>query len=394
MSVVPGTSVGVATRVMESTEPADEVSALRERLAHVLQGRYQLRELLGAGGMGAVFLADDLTLERAVAIKVLLPEVARQPTQVERFRREAKTAAKLDHPHIIPIYRVETEGGLDYFVMKHVAGRSLESAMGTGTRMPLPFTKRVLAEAALALGHAHKRGVVHRDVKPANILLDADDRVVLTDFGISKVNDATARLTEAGTSIGTPHYVAPEQALGASVDGRADQYSLAVVAHQMLTGQLLFDGGSAHAIVYRHVNEAVRRVSTVRSDVTPRLDAAIARALSKAPSNRFATMEEFAAALGGERPAGDDAGKVTREAPVAAPPVVNTPRPARTPVTTGSVRAMIAADREEKPSRRRRRRAGGKIVLWLVALIVGGGGVVAARAAQPARHRPPAARRA
>jgi protein kinase-like protein/PEGA domain-containing protein len=282
--------------------PSDPLSLLRERLVRALEGRYEVHGLLGAGAMGAVFLADDLDLERKVAVKVLPAEVSDDKGLVERFKREAKTAAKLDHAHIIPIHRVESQDGLHYFVMKYVAGRTLESLLDEDGPASLPLATRVLREAAAALGHAHARGVVHRDVKPANIMLDADDRVVLTDFGISKISkagDSHERLTQVGTVVGTPHYMAPEQALGQSVDGRADQYALAVVGFEMLTGQLPFDGESATAIIHQHINEAPPRLIVLRPEVPPHLSGAISRALSKAPSRRFDTLEEFAAAVEG-----------------------------------------------------------------------------------------------
>ena len=279
---------------------------LRDRLAHAIAGRYVVHELLGAGAMGAVFLADDLELERRVAIKVLPPEVSDDTGIVERFRREAKTAARLDHPHIIPVYAVDSANGLHWFVMKYVAGRSLESVLEETGPLPMPFALRVLREAATGLAHAHKHGVVHRDVKPANIMLDGDDRVVIMDFGISKVaagavgGDATIKqLTSVGTALGTPHYMAPEQALGHAVDGRADQYALAIVAYRMLTGEVPFDGDAPHAIVHQHITRPVPRVANKRKDVPAPVASALVRATAKAPSNRFPTMQDFAVALDG-----------------------------------------------------------------------------------------------
>ena len=277
-------------------QPTDE---LRQHLAVALAGRYEITRLLGRGGMAVVYLAQDLTLERQVAIKVLPPEMAHDQKLVVRFQQEAKTAAKLDHPNIIPIYRVEHEAGLVYFVMKYVTGRSLDQLLEQG---PVSFevTRRILREAALALGHAHQRGIVHRDVKPANIMMEADGRVMLTDFGISKVLEGSSQLTGTGNIIGTPHYMAPEQAKGLEVDGRADQYALAVVGHQLLTGKQPFDG-SSHSILYKHVFEAPPRIFESRPDAPTDLCAALDRALSKEPEKRFRTMEEFAAAVSGER---------------------------------------------------------------------------------------------
>jgi predicted Ser/Thr protein kinase len=294
--------------------PRDANASLRARLEHILDGRYRVREVLGVGGMGVVFLADDIGLDRTVAIKVLQPELAGDENVVSRFRREAKTAARLDHPGIVPIYRVESEGGLHYFAMKYVAGRSLEEVLRIDAPVSIPFATRVLREAAAALAHAHRHGVVHRDVKPDNIMLDANGSVLLADFGISKASSGTsgattvARLTESGGVVGTPHYMAPEHALGQAVDGRTDQYALGVVGFEMLTGRVPFDEETPHAIIHLHINEAPPRLATLRPDVPAYLAGAIARAMSKAPAHRFATMEEFAAALESTEPLGKRGG--------------------------------------------------------------------------------------
>ncbi|HET6703047.1 MAG TPA: protein kinase [Gemmatimonadaceae bacterium] len=283
---------------------SDAVDKLKKQLAKALDGRYKLRDILGAGGMGVVFRADDLSLGRPVAIKVLPTELSSDKKVVARFRREAKTAASLDHPGIIPVLSVESDKGLHYFVMKYVAGRTLETTLRESSPLPIPFVVQVLRDAAAALAHAHQNGVVHRDVKPANIMLE-DDRVILTDFGISKVsatsNSATtaARLTDIGMVVGTPHYMAPEQAVGQPVDGRTDQYALAVAGFEMLAGRVPFDDVTPHAIIQRHINSAPPDLVSLRPDAPRHVVAAITRALSKAPSNRFASMEEFAAALAG-----------------------------------------------------------------------------------------------
>ena len=283
----------------------DTTAELRAQLAKTLDGRYRIRKVLGAGGMGVVFLADDRSLGRPVAIKVLPTDLSTDKKVVARFRREAKTAASLDHPGIIPVLSVESDDGLHYFIMKYVAGRTLEAVLRERGSLPIPLVMHVLRDAAAALGHAHQNGVVHRDVKPANIMLEEDDRVILTDFGISKVSTTSsnattaARLTDLGMVVGTPHYMAPEQAVGQPVDGRTDQYALAVVGFEMLAGRVPFDDVTPHAIIQHHINTGPPDLESLRPDAPPHVIGAISRALLKAPSNRFPTMEEFGAALAG-----------------------------------------------------------------------------------------------
>ena len=322
------------------TKPRDALAELQDRLSRTLAGRYEVRKLLGAGGMAAVFLADEIGLDRPVAIKVLPPELSRDEGLVARFQREAKTAAKLDHPHIIPIHRVESEAGLHYFVMKYVPGRSLDDLLEAPEPLPTDAAVRILREAAAALGHAHARGVVHRDVKPANIMLDAHDRVVLTDFGISKAGESSS-LTQTGTIVGTPHYMAPEQALGTEVDGRADQYALGVVAYQMLTRQCPFTGDSAHTIIYRHIHEQPKPIGSLRPGVPPHLAEAVAVALAKDPRDRFASMEDFARALGGDATA-LPARVPRREA------AAGQPTPSRVPTVALSAPGLTGAPRRRR----------------------------------------------
>jgi eukaryotic-like serine/threonine-protein kinase len=295
--VPAGSSCSQCGSLSLDNEP--DLQELRERLARTLEGRYEITRLLGRGGMAVVFLAHDLVLERQVAIKVLPPDMTRDPQLILRFQQEAKTAGKLDHPNIIPIYRVESEAGLVYIVMKYISGHSLEDLLARGP-LPIPLVRHILREAALALGHAHRRRVVHRDVKPANIMVDDDGRVILTDFGISKAIQGSTQLTGSGTIIGTPHYMAPEQARGQEVDGRADQYSLAIVAHRVLTGKPPFEG-DAHSILYQQVFESPPSLRERRPDTPSDLRIALERALAKDAKARFATMEDFAAAVSGER---------------------------------------------------------------------------------------------
>jgi len=352
--------------------------ALMQRLQRLVEGKYKIERMLGKGGMGAVFLAHDLTLEREVAIKVLPPDITMDEHIVKRFQQEAKTSAKLDHTNIIPIYRVESEGGLNYFVMKYIAGTSLEDVLDQKQPLAIDYIQRVLWEAACALGHAHQRGVVHRDVKPANIMFDHDGRVMLTDFGISKALQAASGFTGTGMIIGTPHYMAPEQAKGSSVDGRADEYSLAVVGYRMITGELPYTGDSVHTILYKHIFEEAPSVATKRTDVPPFLTAAISRALSKEPDQRFATMEEFATAVWPEQPvAVPKAGTATKSQ--RRPP----PRPARaasadapTEVTNAPTTPIPRAGMKI-PAERKKRSSVGMVVGALVVVAAGVGGYLA-----------------
>jgi serine/threonine-protein kinase len=335
------------------------VDIVRERLQRIIEGEYRIERLLGKGGMGQVFLAHDLTLEREVAIKVLPPDVAQDEQVVRRFQQEAKTAAKLDHPNIIPIYRVESEGGLIYFVMKYISGTSLEDLLDKKEPLPVPEIQRILWEAACALGHAHQRGVVHRDVKPANIMFDHDGRVMLTDFGISKALQAATGLTATGMIIGTPHYMAPEQGKGAPVDGRADQYSLGVVGYRMITAELPFSGDSVHTIIYKHIYEEPPLASTKRPGIPGTLTVAISRALAKEPDQRFPTMEDFATA-------------VWPEQPVASPAKSRGAVRPRSRATADAPTEITGAPTTRLPAARRRSLAPAVIGLVVVAAGVGG----------------------
>lgn len=332
---------------------------LTARLTQALEGRYRLESMLGRGGMGAVFLAHDLTLERPVAIKVLPPDVSHDDNLVARFEREARTAAKLDHPNIIPIFAVESAGGLHYFVMKYVNGRSLDDLLSKND-LPIEVCQRVLWEAAMALGHAHTRGVVHRDIKPGNIMLDHDDRVMLADFGISKAMQSATQYTGTGQVIGTPHYMSPEQAKGKQVDGRSDQYSLAVVAYQMLTGGLPFSDESVHTVLYKHIFEDPPGLLQARPETPPALADAVHRALAKDPADRYETMEQFAlAACPDRRPSGSRIGAETLRTSVAsAPTEITTPEPPPT------------LPRTQRVGRRRRSR----IVMAVIPVLIGIGG--------------------
>jgi serine/threonine-protein kinase len=286
-----------------STHQRAAVKELFEVLQTAVMDRYRVADMLGRGGMGAVFLAEDLRLGRMVAIKILRPELADDSSFVRRFEREARIAAQLDHPNIIPVYAVEQFEDFHYFVMKYVAGKSLDELL-TGQPLPVEEARQILWQAARALGHAHQRGVIHRDVKPSNIMLEEGGRVILTDFGISKALLSDTQYTSTGQLIGTPRYISPEQVRGMDLDGRSDQYSLAVVGYQMLIGRLPLIASTVHALMYKHVYEVPTAARVVRPEIPLEISDALQRALSKQPDERFPTMEAFATALRSEQAVG------------------------------------------------------------------------------------------
>jgi tRNA A-37 threonylcarbamoyl transferase component Bud32 len=261
---------------------------------------YEVLQEIGRGGMATVYRARERMLDREVAIKVLPFTLAFDESLVERFMREARTSARLEHPHIIPIHRVGQSGQVTYFVMKLLRGQSLSHRLrGHGPLTPQE-ARRVLAETASALGYAHRNGVVHRDVKPDNILLDESGRCVVTDFGIAR-SGSDSKLTATGMSVGTPRYMSPEQARARDVDGRSDIYSLGVVGYECLTGRAPFDGGDAFAILMDHVNAPVPEPALASPEARS-LYRIIARMLAKRAEDRFADAEELVAALNGQIP--------------------------------------------------------------------------------------------
>lgn len=277
---------------------------LFDSLQVAVEGRYRVTDMLGRGGMGAVFLAEDLRLGRRVALKVLRPELAEDPEFVHRFEREARIAAGLDHSNIVPVYSVEQVGKFHYFTMKYVSGKPLDQVLADEP-LPTDEARRILTEAAAGLGHAHQRGVIHRDIKPPNLMLDDSGRVLITDFGISKALRAEIQYTSTGQMVGTPNYLSPEQAQSLPVDGRSDQYSLACVGYRMVVGRLPFTADSVHALLYKHIHVTPVPARDARRGVPDDLSDALERALAKDPAHRFPSMEEFAAAVSGEpRPPG------------------------------------------------------------------------------------------
>jgi predicted Ser/Thr protein kinase len=263
-----------------------------------LAGEYSLQRELGRGGMGVVYLARDVQLDRDVAIKVLPTHLARTTVARERFVREARTAAGLSHPHIVPIHRVGESGGFVFFVMSYVEGETLGERLRTRGPLPPGDAARVLREVAWALAYAHGRGIVHRDVKPDNILLEAGTgRALVTDFGIAHGGEDLGLATDPGKVMGTAHYMSPEQAAAEPVDGRSDIYSLGVVGYLAVSGRLPFESSNPHALMMRQATEAPPSVTRVAPGLPPALGEAIDRCLERDPFGRFPDGEALAAAL-------------------------------------------------------------------------------------------------
>jgi serine/threonine-protein kinase len=287
------------------TLPSDDFLALQAALA----GEYSLQRELGRGGMGIVYLARDVQLDRDVAIKVLPSHLARSPESRERFLREARTAARLSHPHIVPIHRVGeasappaagTAAGTTFvfFVMSYVEGETLGDRLRREGPLSPTDASRVLREVAWALAYAHGRGIVHRDVKPDNILIEAGTgRALVTDFGIAHGGTDLGPDTEPGKVMGTAHFMSPEQAANEPVDGRSDIYSLGVVAYLAVSGRLPFEAPSLPALLVRQASEAPPSVLNAAPGLPPALGAAIDRSLATDPGDRFADAEAMAAAL-------------------------------------------------------------------------------------------------
>jgi hypothetical protein len=255
-------------------------------------GKYQIRTEIGRGGMGAVYKGYDPMLDRYIALKVLAPHLVWEKDFVERFLREARAAARLKHPNIVTIYDVGQEGGWYYYVMEYLEGQSLmESIQRQGALSP-EKTITILRPLAGALDYAHHEGLVHRDIKPGNIILGKAGRVTLTDFGIARAAQQ-ARLTATGAILGSPAYMSPEQAKGLSVDARSDQYSLAVVAYEMLSGQVPFQADSTLSLMYKVVHEPPPPIRQVVPGLPAGVEAVLGQALAKKPGDRYGTVSAF-----------------------------------------------------------------------------------------------------
>jgi beta-lactam-binding protein with PASTA domain/predicted Ser/Thr protein kinase len=261
----------------------------------LFDGRYHIVRKLGSGGMATVYLAEDQELGRRVAIKILNERHANDDQFVERFRREAKNAAGLSHPNIVSIYdRGEAEGTY-YIAMEHLDGRNLKELIAARGPAPVHIVVEVGRQVLAALAHAHKNGIVHRDIKPHNVMVDGDRRVKVTDFGIARAG--ASQMTEAGSIVGTAQYLSPEQARGSQVDPRSDLYSVGVVLYELLTGKVPFTGDSPVEIAMRHLSDTPPPPSEVKDGIPHELDMVVMRALAKDPETRYQSAEEMNADL-------------------------------------------------------------------------------------------------
>jgi serine/threonine protein kinase len=270
---------------------------LRALLEEASLGEYEIIGELGRGGMATVYLAHEIALDRKVAIKVMSPAVMLSAKMAERFKREARTAAALSHPNIVPIYAVRESDKIVYFVMKCLMGRPLDSIIKEVGQLPVPMMQTIFAQVAGALAYAHKRGVIHRDVKPANIMIDEDGSVVVTDFGIAKAGESQG-LTVTGSTIGTPAYMSPEQCGNKNVGSASDQYSLGTVAYEMLAGRVPFEGDTAIGLMYAQFYHTPPPLAQFRPDLPPEIAAAVMRMLEKDPDHRWPSLEAAVKGVG------------------------------------------------------------------------------------------------
>ena len=266
-------------------------------VGEVLADRYELEELVGTGGMSSVYRAHDRLLDRKVALKVLHQQYSEDDEYVERFRREARAVAALSHPNIVTVIDRGEHGGRQFIVFEYVDGYNLKQVMEQRGVPPVQTALELAIQVARGLSFAHQNGLVHRDVKPQNVLLNGDGQAKVTDFGIARSTDVKQGMTTTGTVLGTSDYIAPEQAQGQAVDEHTDVYSLGVVLYELLTNEVPFTGENFVAVAMRHINEPPPPIRDKQPDVPPRVEAAVHRAMAKDPSERFQSMADFIAEL-------------------------------------------------------------------------------------------------
>jgi eukaryotic-like serine/threonine-protein kinase len=330
--------------------------------SRTLAGRYDVESVLGHGGMAEVYLGRDRVLGRPIALKILSPQYARDSTFVARFRREAQAAAALNHPNVVSVFDTGSEDGTHYIVMEYVQGKTLAQAIQEDAPI-LPERAVEIGDAvARALGFAHAAGIVHRDVKPGNIMLTPSGDVKVMDFGIARATSSES-LTQTATVLGTATYLSPEQARGEAVDARSDIYSLGVVLYEMLTARPPFDGDSPVSVAYKHVREDPVPPSKTNGDVTPQLDAVVMKCLAKNRDNRYQSAAELLR----------DLERLRQGAPVMATPVMAPTEVVRRTATRTAV--IPAGYQEEEEEETRGRRSWGPLLLVLVILALLGIGL-------------------
>jgi eukaryotic-like serine/threonine-protein kinase len=311
MSICKGCHANVATGLRfcglcgnEVADPTSETVAfvvynddpLMAQMRLVLGGEYEIERECGRGGMAAVFKALDVSLRRPVALKVMLPGASVGGAVAERLRREARRAAALDHPNIVPIYKVGEAGGIHYIVMKFIEGRPLDAIIEGQGALPIAVVVAVLRATASALAYAHERGTVHRDIKSSNILVDQEGRVYVSDFGLARAAE-DSKVTPSGAVVGTPQFMSPEQCSGAPVGPQGDQYSLGIVGFQMLAGTAPFDASSVLAVVQHHYFTPPPDLQKVRGDVPDEFASLIRQCVEKDPARRFTNTSDLVTAL-------------------------------------------------------------------------------------------------
>ena len=291
-------------------------------------GAYRILTKIGQGGMATVYKAYQPSMDRHVAIKILPGQLADSPEFVKRFQQEARFIAKLEHPHILPVFDYGEDNGITYFVMRYFEAGTLKNKMEAGP-LPIQEIDRIFTQLADALGYAHARGIVHRDLKPANALVDAEGNLFLTDFGIAKLlESASPRLTQTDAIMGTPAYISPEQAQAGPVDQRSDIYSLGIILYEMVTGRVPYVADTPLAVILKHVSDPLPLPSVVKSDISPAIEQVILKALAKNPNDRFATTAEFVAAWKRALKEMDTLAREPEKAPASMPQTrLSVPRP-------------------------------------------------------------------
>jgi serine/threonine-protein kinase len=344
---------------------------MSDLIGRTLEG-YRIEAELGRGGQAVVYRATQLSLQRQVALKVVAPGLGLDPGFIDRFRREGVSAARLDHPHVVPVYEAGESEGLAFLAMKLVDGPTLDGLVRQEGLLPRPRVLALLDQVARALDYAASHGLVHRDVKPANILVGPGDHAYLSDFGLTKALESTSALTQSGSWMGTLEYIAPEQVAGREVTPAADRYALGVIAYELLTGRSPFPREERAAVMYAHLHDAPVPPSQVRPELGAAVDAALARALAKEPDDRPATavglVDDLRRALVGTAPV---------EAQPAAPTVVGTAAPTQ----AGTVPPLVASPTSPRkpPSRKVLWGVGAGVAASVAAVVVviataGGGG--------------------